>query len=51
MVVQAQTRKDMLKYALTKGFVPMVEDGLEKVVEGIIDLKELTRVVDLTERM
>jgi type II secretory ATPase GspE/PulE/Tfp pilus assembly ATPase PilB-like protein len=51
MVVQAQTRKDMLKYALSKGFIPMVEDGLEKVVEGIIDLKELTRVVDLTERM
>ena len=51
MIVQNQTRKDMLKYALTKGFVPMVEDGLEKVVEGVIDLKELVRVVDLTERM
>ena len=51
MIVQGQTRKDMLKYALTKGFVPMVEDGLEKVVEGVIDLKELVRVVDLTERM
>jgi len=51
MVVQGQTRKDMLKYALSNGFVPMVEDGLEKVVAGIIDLKELIRVVDLTERM
>jgi general secretion pathway protein E/type IV pilus assembly protein PilB len=51
MIVQGQTRKDMLKYALSKGFVPMVEDGLEKVVEGIIDLKEFVRVVDLTERM
>jgi general secretion pathway protein E/type IV pilus assembly protein PilB len=51
MVVQGQTRKDMLKYALSTGFIPMVEDGLEKVVTGMIDLKELIRVVDLTERM
>ena len=51
MVVQGQTRKDMLKYALSNGFIPMVEDGLEKVVTGMIDLKELIRVVDLTERM
>jgi type II secretory ATPase GspE/PulE/Tfp pilus assembly ATPase PilB-like protein len=51
MVVQGQTRKDMLKYALNNGFIPMVEDGLEKVVSGMIDLKELIRVVDLTERM
>jgi len=51
MIVQGRTRKDMLHYSLENGFVPMVEDGLEKVVEGIIDLKELTRVVDLTDRM
>ena len=51
MVVQNHTRKDMIKYALSNGFVPMVDDGVEKVVAGIIDLKELIRVVDLTERM
>jgi len=51
MVVQGKTRKDMHKYALEQGFIPMVEDGLEKVVQGSIDLKELVRVVDLTDRM
>lgn len=51
MVVQNKTRKEILKYALEAGFVPMVEDGVEKVVKGIIDLKELVRVVDLTDRM
>jgi type II secretory ATPase GspE/PulE/Tfp pilus assembly ATPase PilB-like protein len=51
MVVQGKTRKDMHKYALEQGFIPMVEDGLEKVVQGSIDLKELIRVVDLTDRM
>ena len=32
-------------------FIPMVEDGLQKVKSGIIDLKELMRVVDMTDRM
>jgi type IV pilus assembly protein PilB len=51
MIVASASRKEMLKYALSVGFVPIVEDGLMKVVSGHIDLKELIRVVDLTERM
>lgn len=51
MVVQGKTRKEMFKYIMENNFVPMVEDGLEKVVEGHVDLKELIRVVDLTDRM
>ena len=51
MVVQNKTRKEIYKYAIETGFIPMVEDGVEKVVKGIIDLKELVRVVDLTDRM
>lgn len=51
MVSAAKSRKEMMQYLMTKNFVPMVEDGLQKVVSGITDLKELVRVVDLTERM
>jgi len=51
MIVASASRKEMLKYALSTGFVPIVEDGLQKVVAGHIDLKELIRVVDLTDRM
>jgi type II secretory ATPase GspE/PulE/Tfp pilus assembly ATPase PilB-like protein len=51
LIVIGATRKAMIEHALKNGFVPMVEDGIEKVVKGIIDLKELIRVVDLTERM
>ncbi len=29
--------------------LPLDEDGIEKVVEGHIDVKELMRVVDLTQ--
>ena len=51
MIVASASRKEILKYALSVGFVPIVEDGLQKVVAGHIDLKELIRVVDLTDRM
>jgi type II secretory ATPase GspE/PulE/Tfp pilus assembly ATPase PilB-like protein len=40
-----------LAHALKEGFVPMVEDGIGKVLAGITDLKELMRVVDMTDRM
>jgi type IV pilus assembly protein PilB len=51
MVVNEASRKDMLAHALKQGFVPMVEDGVQKVIAGITDLKELIRVVDMTDRM
>lgn len=51
MVTNAATRKELLEYALSHGFVPMVEDGIQKVIAGITDLKELVRVVDMTDRM
>lgn len=51
MVAAGATRKQIMAYALSKGFIPMVEDGLQKVVAGLIDVKELARVVDMTDRM
>ena len=51
LVVSESSRKEMLAHAIKQGFLPMVEDGVEKVIAGITDLKELMRVVDMTERM
>jgi len=51
MISSGKTRKEMFDYLISKNFVPMVEDGLQKVVSGITDLKELVRVVDMTDRM
>jgi|TARA_Y100000389_G_C17460308_1_gene521193 type IV pilus assembly protein PilB len=45
------SRKEIYNYVLSKGFVPMVEDGITKVIAGYTDLKELIRVVDMTDRM
>ena len=51
LVVASASRKEMLDHALKAGFIPMVEDGIDKVIKGITDLKELMRVVDMTDRM
>jgi hypothetical protein len=41
----------MLEYALENGFVPMVQDGIGKVLAGEIDIPELINTVDLTDRL
>jgi type IV pilus assembly protein PilB len=51
LVVNAASRKEMYAYIVKKGFVPMIEDGIDKVVKGLTDIKELMRVVDMTERI
>ena len=51
LVAISANRKEMLKYAISQGYITMAEDGLAKVVEGLMDIKELMRVVDLTDRM
>ncbi len=51
MISASAGRKEMLKYISGKDFIPMIEDGLQKVASGIIDLKELMRAVDMTDRM
>lgn len=45
------TRNVMMEYALENGFVPMVMDGIDKVMNGQISLKELIETIDLTERL
>lgn len=51
MILREASRREMLEYSVKKGFLTMVDDGLEKVSKGVTDLKELIRVVDLTDRM
>lgn len=51
LILNEAGRRVMLEYAIKKGFITMVDDGIDKVVAGITDLKELIRVVDLTDRM
>lgn len=50
-VANDASRKEVYDYAIQNGFIPMVEDGVMKVIAGFTDLKELMRVVDMTDRM
>lgn len=51
MVMSGASRKEMFEYIIKNGFEPMVEDGIQKVISGDIDLKELMSTIDMTDRM
>ena len=51
LISTGATRKAMIAYTLERGFIPMVQDGISKVLAGITDIDELIRTVDMTERL
>lgn len=51
LIATKATRNQMLEYAMQNGFVPMVQDGITKVLAGMIDIPELINTVDLTDRL
>jgi general secretion pathway protein E/type IV pilus assembly protein PilB len=52
LIATGATRKTMMKHALESGeFKPMVDDAADKVLKGIIDVKELIGTVDVTDRI
>lgn len=51
LIATHATRNQMLEYALSKDFVPMVQDGIDKILAGHIDIAELINTVDLTDRL
>lgn len=51
LIATKATKRQMVDYALANGFVPMVQDGISKVLAGEIDIPELISTVDLTDRL
>jgi general secretion pathway protein E/type IV pilus assembly protein PilB len=51
LIATRATRNQMLEHLLSKGFIPMIEDGIEKILAGEIDVKELVSTVDVTDRL
>jgi type II secretory ATPase GspE/PulE/Tfp pilus assembly ATPase PilB-like protein len=51
LIARRATMREVKQAALAKGFRPLAEDGLRRVLEGSTSLEEVARVVDLTERM
>lgn len=51
LIATHATRNTMMEYALENGFITMMEDGIDKVIQGEIDLPELIANIDMTERL
>lgn len=51
LIATHATRNVMMEYCLENGFVPMMIDGIDKVMLGQISLKELIETIDMTERL
>jgi type IV pilus assembly protein PilB len=51
LIATNATRRSMLEHATSHGFKQMIEDGVEKVLNGHLDIEELMTVVDVTERI
>ncbi len=51
LVARRATRRELLEMALDKGFQPIVNDAVRRVLDGSTTLDEISRVVDLTDRL
>ena len=50
LVARRSTMKELRTAAMTKGFKPLAEAGLARVLDGSTTLMEVSRAVDLTGR-
>ena len=51
LIAQRASRREITDYALAHGFQPIAEDGLRRVLDGTTTLEEVSRVIDLTDRL
>ncbi|MCL2656789.1 MAG: Flp pilus assembly complex ATPase component TadA [Betaproteobacteria bacterium] len=51
LVARRATQREVRNAARSKGFRTLAEDGIRRVLDGTTSLAELTRVVDMTDRM
>lgn len=51
LIVRRATHREIRAAAEAKGFRPLADDGLRRVIEGVTSLEEVARVIDLTDRL
>jgi type II secretory ATPase GspE/PulE/Tfp pilus assembly ATPase PilB-like protein len=51
LIARRATNQEITNMALEKGFIPIAEDGARRVLDGTTSLEEVSRVIDLTQRM
>jgi type II secretory ATPase GspE/PulE/Tfp pilus assembly ATPase PilB-like protein len=50
LVARRATTRELREAAVSKGFRPLAEEGLKRVIEGVTSLSEVARSIDLTSR-
>ncbi len=51
LIAHRASAREMLKLALSQGFKPLATDACRRVLDGSTSVDEISRVVDLTERL
>jgi type II secretory ATPase GspE/PulE/Tfp pilus assembly ATPase PilB-like protein len=51
LIARRSTTRELRTMALSQGFRPLVEDAIRRVLDGSTSLDEISRVVDLTDRI
>ncbi len=51
LVARGATMREIARLALERGFKPLAEAGVDRVLDGTTSIDEVSRVVDLTERI
>jgi type II secretory ATPase GspE/PulE/Tfp pilus assembly ATPase PilB-like protein len=51
LIARRASTRQIREMALAKGFRPLAMDGIRRIQEGITSLSEVSRVVDLTDRL
>ncbi|CAG4884241.1 Type II/IV secretion system protein [Georgfuchsia toluolica] len=51
LIARRATLREIRGVAIEKGFHPLAENGLQRVLDGSTSLEELGRVIDLTQRV
>jgi type II secretory ATPase GspE/PulE/Tfp pilus assembly ATPase PilB-like protein len=51
LIARRVTTRELNNMALSKGFRPLAEEGIRRVLDGSTSLAEVSRVVDLTDRL
>ena len=51
LIAEKATMRQMMDNLLAHGFVPLAEDGIRHVLNGVTSLEEVSRVIDLTDRV
>jgi type II secretory ATPase GspE/PulE/Tfp pilus assembly ATPase PilB-like protein len=51
MIALNSTSTAILDQALKEGFITMAQDGINKILEGVTDIEDLIKNVDMTDRL